>query len=160
MLPQEFPRHLAQLRLDDVLADLPDGPARQAYQSLFDAVQQDPVAPHRLVIHQAGEGEGALRLLMALMRLTVLRLRELNLERFESQGGTGRLLSAYVRGENLALPLPERAAALFIERAERANPALAGALERWDRPLFVTWQGPAEGALWEALTRSGKQVTL
>ncbi|MFZ5827679.1 MAG: hypothetical protein ACOY94_25530 [Bacillota bacterium] len=150
-LPQEFPRELALLRLDDVLGDLPDEAARRAYVAAFEARRADPLAPGGLVI--VGAEPAALRLVMALMRLTVLRFRDLNFERFEAVGGKERLLTAYVRGENLALPLPDRAGALFIERADRAEAGLAGALAGWERPLFATWEGPAGGPVWEALTR-------
>jgi hypothetical protein len=90
----------------------------------------------------------------------VLRLRDLNLERFAAQGGAARLLSAYVRGENLALPLPVGAAALFLERADRAPAATAPGIAAWDRPLFATWEGPAQGPLWEALSRDSTFISL
>lgn len=151
ILPQEFPRHLAQLRLEDVLADLPDEQARQAYLAAFEARRADPQGAGGVVLVGRGTDDAGLRLLMALMRLMVLRFRDLNMERFEAEGGEGRLLSAYVRGENLALPLPDRAAALFVERADRAEAGLAGALRTWDRPLFATWEGPTRGPLWEAI---------
>ncbi|MFZ5817660.1 MAG: hypothetical protein ACOY93_20595 [Bacillota bacterium] len=157
MLPQEFPRHLALLSLEDVLGDLPDERAREAYIAAFEARRADPLAPGGVVLHcqgmrAMGGDPPAVRLLMALMRLVVLRFRDLNLERFEQQGSEGQLLNAYVRGENLALPLPERARGLFIERADKAPPEVAGALAAWDGALYATWRGPAGGPVWAALT--------
>lgn len=158
MLSQEFPRHLALLRLDDVRPDLTSPEALAAYEAAFEALRADPLAPHRVLL--AGGDERGLRLLMALMRLAVLRLRDLNFERFEAHGGSARLLSAYVRGENLPLPLPDRAAVLFIERADLAPAAGAAEIEAWNRPLFATWEGPAGGPLWEALSRGAAVIRL
>lgn len=145
-LPQEFPRELALLRLADVTPDLAPS-IREAYTAAFEARRADPLNPRGLLL----VGPGGLRPLMALMRLVVLRLRDLNFERFEAHGGAGRYLSAYVRGENLRAPLPERAAALFIEGAERVEPTLASALAGPTIPLFATWEGPTEGPVWDVL---------
>jgi hypothetical protein len=145
-LPQEFPRDLALLTLAEVLPDLEPG-AAEAYRAAFEARRADPLAPRGLVLL----GPGGLRPLMALMRLVVLRFRDINLDRFPGEGGEGRLLSAYVVGENLAVPLPARAGALFIERAERAPGDLAQGLADFAGPVFATWEGPAGGPVWQAL---------
>lgn len=154
-LPQEFPRELALLRLADVTPEL-GAEARAAYIAAFEARRADPLGPRGLLL----TGPGSLRPLMALMRLVVLRLRDLNFERFEAHGGTGRYLSAYVRGENLKAPLPDRAAALFIEGAERVDPALAPALADLAIPLFATWEGPEGGPIWELLTDRCDRIDL
>lgn len=154
-LPQEFPRELALLRLDDVTPDLA-AEARAAFHAAFAHRREQPLAPRGLLL----VGAGGLRPLMALMRLVVLRFRDLNFDLFAQQGGEGRLLSAYLRGENLAQPLPDRAAALFIERAERVDPALAPALASLTIPLFATWEGPEEGPVWEALVASCDLIRL
>lgn len=146
-LPQEFPRDLALLRLADVTPAL--GPqVREAYTTAFEARRADPLNPRGLLL----VGPGGLRPLMALMRLVVLRLRDLNFDRFEEHGGTGRYLSAYVRGENLRAPLPDRATALFIEGAERIEAVLAPTLASLTIPLFATWEGPEGGPIWALLT--------
>lgn len=145
-LPQEFPRELALLRLDDVLPGLPEG-AREPYRALFEQRRTEPLSVRGLLL----VGEGGVRPLMAVMRLVVLRFRDLNFERFEQAGSAGRYLSAYIAGENLAAPLPERANALFIERADRADQAVAGALLVFPAPLFATWEGPPAGPVWDVL---------
>lgn len=145
-LPQEFPRELAQLRLDDVLPELPP-PQREAYHQAFLHRQSDPLYPQGILL----VGANSLRPLMALMRLVVLRFRDLNLDRFPHSGGDGRLLNAYVRGGNLESPLPTRAAALFIESAEQALPHLAPALTSFSGPIFASWTGPSGGPIWTAL---------
>lgn len=145
-LPQEFPRALALLRLEDVLPDLPDG-ARQPFAAAFEHRRLDPLDPRGLLL----VGPGGLRPLMALMRLVVLRFRDLNLERFEQRGSEGKLLTAYVRGENLTAPLPVRAAALFIERADRCTETLAEPIGGLSNPVFATWEGEPCGPIWNAL---------
>lgn len=154
-LPQEFPRALALLRLDDVTTELSPG-ARAAFTAAFAGRRATPLNPRGLLLI----GPGGLRPLMVLMRLVVLRLRDLNFERFEAEGGEGRYLSAYVRGENLLAPLPDRAAALFIERADRVDPALAASLAGLTIPLFATWEGPEAGPVWDSLTAKCDQIDL
>jgi hypothetical protein len=147
-LPQEFPRELALLRLADVAPDLAPG-AREAFTAAFALRQAEPLAPRGLLL----VGPGGLRPLMALMRLVVLRFRDLNFERFAQHGGEGRYLSAYCRGETLALPLPDRAAALFIERADRVDLTVAPALGTLAvAPVFATWEGAEGRPGWDALT--------
>jgi hypothetical protein len=153
-LPQEFPRDLALLRLADVAPDLSPS-ARSAFTAAFEARRANPLDPSGLLL----VGPGGLRPLMALMRLVVLRFRDLNLDRFEAHGGEGRYLSAYVRGENLQA-LPEGAAGLFIERADRSDPALAGALAGSTMPLFATWEGPEAGPVWAALAARCQVIRL
>lgn len=145
-LPQEFPRELALLRLADVLPELAPE-VQEAYTAAFEARRAEPLDPRGLVL----VGDHGLRPLMALMRLVVLRLRDLNFERFEQFGGEGRHLSAYVRGENLQAPLPERMRALFIERADLVDPGLAPALLSLPVPLFATWAEETRGPVWDAL---------
>lgn len=145
-LPQEFPRELALLRLEDVLPDLSET-AGTRYRELFEQRRAEPLSPRGVLL----VGEGGVRPLMALMRLVVLRFRDLNFERFEQAGSAGRYLSAYVRGEGLAVPLPQRANALFVERADRADQAVAEPLRTFAAPLFATWEGPTVGPVWEAL---------
>lgn len=152
-LPQEFPRDLALLRLGDVTPELPPAVA-EAYTAIFEARRADPLNPRGVLLI----GPGGLRPLMALMRLVVLRLRDLNFERFEVYGGEGRLLSAYVRGENLRAPLPDRAAALFIEGAHRVEPDLTFELSGLGIPLFATWEGPEEGAVWDLMTARSESI--
>lgn len=154
-LPQEFPRELALLRLDDVLPNLAPV-ARGAYTAIFEARRAGPLNPRGVVL----VGSNGLRPLMALMRLTVLRFRDLNFERFEAAGGTGRCLTAYVRGENLALPLPDRAGALFIERADLVPAGAAPALAALAAPILATWEGPREGPVWEALVQRSEVIPL
>jgi hypothetical protein len=146
-LPQEFPRTLALLRLEDVAPELAPG-ARAAFTAAFEGRRVEPLAPRGLLL----VGPGGLRPLMALMRLVVLRFRDLNFERFEAHGGQGRYLTAYCRGESLPVTLPDRAAALFIEQAEAADSQAAPALTSATIPLFATWEGPQGGPVWEALT--------
>jgi hypothetical protein len=147
-LPQEFPRALALLRLADVAPDLAPG-AREAFTAAFAQRQAEPLAPRGLLL----VGPDGVRPLMALMRVVVLRFRDLNFERFAEHGGEGRYLTAYCRGETLALPLPDRAAALFVERADRVDPQVAPALGSLAAvPVFATWEGPEGGPVWDALT--------
>lgn len=122
-LPQEFPRDLALLRLEEVLPELPPS-SRAAYRQASLDRESDPLNPRGILI----VGQNSLRPLMALMRLVVLRFRDLNLERFLEKGGEGRRLNAYVQGGNLSSPLPPRAAALFVESAEQVRPDLATVL--------------------------------
>lgn len=146
-LPQEFPRDLVLLRLADVAPDLASD-ARDLFTGAFEHRRANPLDPRGLLL----VGPGGLRPLMALMRLVVLRFRDLNFERFERYGGEGRYLSAYCRGESLQAPLPDRAAALFIERGERVDPQVASALTSLTIPVFATWEGPEGGPVWDALT--------
>ncbi|HYG56891.1 MAG TPA: hypothetical protein VD902_02320 [Symbiobacteriaceae bacterium] len=145
-LPQEFPRDLALLRLADVAPDLAPG-VREAFTAAFERRRDDPRALRGLLL----VGAGGLRPLMALMRLVVLRFRDLNFELFEQQGGEGRLLSAYCCGESLPFPLPDRADALFIERGDRVDPKMAPSIAGLIIPVFATWEGPEGGPVWDAL---------
>lgn len=154
-LPQEFPREYALLRLSDVEPDLAPGP-REAYTAAFEARRADPLNPRGVVL----AGPGGVRPLMALMRLMVLRFRDLNFERFEEAGGRGRYLTAYLNGENFSLPLPDRAGALFIERADLVPADAAPALEAFAGPILATWEGPQEGPVWESLGRRADLICL
>lgn len=154
-LPQEFPRDLVLLKLEDVLPGLPPG-ARKAYTVAFEERRSDPLSARGLLL----AGPGGLRPLMALMRLVVLRFRDLNFERFEDHGGAGRYLSAYVKGDALPLPLPERANALFIERADLAPADAAEAITAFGSPVFATWEGSRNGPVWEALAGRSNVISL
>jgi hypothetical protein len=145
-LPQQFPRELALLGLVDVLPAMLPG-AQVAYAKAFAQRQADPLANIGLIL----VGPNAIRPLMAFMRLVVLRLRDLNFERFEQFGGKNRLLSAYIRGETLSAPLPERASALFIERADQVPASMADALAALPLPIFSTWEGETSGPVWASL---------
>lgn len=149
-LPQEFRRDLALLRFEDLEIG-PESDPKGLFIEVFRRREADPLHPRGTVIL----GQESLRLFMALFRVMVLALRDINLERFPQQGGEGRLLAAYIKGENLAAPQGaglERAAALFVERADLAPVDAIARLDRFAGPLFATWEGPAEGPVWEALS--------
>jgi hypothetical protein len=145
-LPQQYPRELSLLRLEDVLHAMVPG-AQEAYAKAFAQHEAEPLDSRGLIL----AGPYGIRPLMAFMRLMVLRLRHLKFERFEQYDGKDRLLSAYVQGATLSAPLPELASALFIERADEAPASMADALAALPLPIFSTWEGETTGPIWAAL---------
>lgn len=145
-LPQEFPRSLVLLGLEDVLPDLNET-AQITYRSAFEVRRTDPLTPRGLLL----TGAEGLRPLMAMMRLVALGLRDLNLQRFPEAGSQGQLVSAYAKGANLSLTFARPVNALFIERADQIPSALAQSLDLLSCPLYATWEGPCDGPIWSLL---------